>query len=231
MTRIGKRAGLVLAVAALGAVAALPASASATTGLYVTGGGEAGEPQLEASEYPATVTGERPSGPFEHAEVTLLSNGTQSVQCDAAVFDGGELSEPAAGGYSVAATFSDCLNAEAAEMTVDMNSCVYEYSNIELVKGKEYESDAAIACDEGDEIEIDLVAAAPLCTLKVPAQELGGAGMFNYTLGEEDIVLGLTTGTSVDYSAHGSFCVFLGYSPGAHEDGSTRIGSLLRAEF
>lgn len=181
------------------------------------------EAQLTAGEYPAQVSGERLHLGEGYGEITLWEGPEREISCNTAQFDGGELSEPLTGAIELTAAYSGC-SSESTEVTVEMNSCHYVYSSLEL--GSEgYEGPAEIACSEGDAIDLHLEGA---CVVEVPAQTLSDSAVFvNRQFGnghpsDWSEVLGLMSGSGVDYSVSGYFCGLVGLETGTFEDASAR---------
>lgn len=204
-------------------------------GLYLAGGGEAGEPRLDAVEFPLSVSGERlDKSTFKTSKLAVLtagaSEGGLEVYCESATFNGGELTKPSYGGFVIAPAFATCTMG-SMEVAVDMNSCVYEYSSLKEVSAKtEYESSARISCNKGDKIEIGAVKTG--CVVDISAQALNqSAKMVNFVVKGKGGVINHTSGTAVEYTSEGFVCELLGLSNGSHHGGSTQIDSFLTGVF
>lgn len=190
------------------------------------------EAQLTAGEYPAQIAGERMHLGEASGEITLWQASGKSVSCDAAEFDGGELTGPH-GEVELAAEYSGCVleNGEV-ETSVDTNGCRYVYSSLAL-GGEGYEGAAEIACDEGSAISFNLEG---LCTMEVPAQTLSDAALFaNRTFSKAfpndwSEVFGTMSGSSIEYAVSGSFCFLIGLETGTYEDASAHSDMVLFGE-
>lgn len=199
-----------------------------THGLYPAGGAGGGEPRLEATKYPADLSGER----YEHdgfaGIIKLLDTGSQKATCTVAEYDGGELSGPALNEFSLNATYSGC-KIGSTNVSVSMNSCHYVYSSLTYDVEGRYDSAAKIACNAGDAIKI---AQGSACTVKIPAQTLGGLGdteLVSMDAGDESFIGAVMTATGVDYTAEQTACGLIGIKKGSYENGSLESDMLLRA--
>jgi len=196
-----------------------------TGGLFMEGEGS-----LAAYEYPAGVTGYLPNDVLPAFVAVPLEMEAEAISCEAAEFDSAELTE-AVGTYSVTPSYSECLfdSLEFPE-EIDMNSCVYEYSNITQVDSTNYKSDASISCEGEDEIKI----ADPFgyCQMYIPPQALNEPAItLNGPFSGEARLFGRTLGSGLEYTVEGPLCEALGLTEGTHEDGGMKVHSLLRGVF
>jgi len=183
---------------------------------------------LEASAYPVQLIGERlQPGPFLGDLVLFETEDAKGV-CEDVELDGGERSEPSTGGYLLQANYLEC-ELDTVSVNVDMDTCMYLYTNVELVKGGEYVSDASIICKEGHAIKIADPGGS--CNLTIPPQAFNGVvGTINYTLGGQDVILGSTGGSGMKYTAKGFGCVLLGIGEGTFENASSKLDTVLRGD-
>lgn len=203
-------------------------------GLFLAGGNGDGEPRLDAVEFPVSVVGERLQGSL-NGEVTLLdltkTGNAVKVSCADAAFDAGELTGPVFGGFGLSATYEGCTF-RGYQTVVDMNSCVYEYSNLERVQQDEYQGAAAISCDEGDVIEVVVLPGHPAsCTITIPAQSLSDPGVVGSgTLDGRGQVVGQFSGSGLKYTASGIACIAHSIY-GSKSNGEIRVNPALQGVF
>lgn len=194
-------------------------------GLFLAGGPGEGEPRLASLLYPTQVTGERfQLGEVMNGQLTLLEVSGKKVSCSAGEFDGGELSGPAYGEFSLSAAYSGCKIA-AFNANVAMSGCEYAYSDLEQTGEDVYASAAAIVCGEGSEIKVTGAG----CTLKIPAQTLaGGEGtvMANIEEGYDSTVGMMMTASGVKYTASG-LCPLAGFPNGTYSNANHQSDVML----
>jgi hypothetical protein len=137
------------------------------------------------------------------------------VSCDTAEFDGGELTGAMAA-FGLGAEYSECIASKnGSTAVVDMNSCHSSYADLSLFDGNEFEASMAIACDEGDAIEVTFSA----CKVKVPAQELGAPiDLINGQEAGEKVIYGEMVGSGIEYTTKGLACGLPGISKTAGEE-------------
>lgn len=205
---------LTILLAALAALAAIPATAMAKQeGLWVN------HPvQLQADTYPATMSGSAPS-------VTLLSTPEgPKVTCESVEYKGEKLNAPVES-FSLAPSYRSCtLNGGKA--TVVTTGCRYKYSSLTYLSGEEYSAAAAIDCDAGHAIAITFEEEGVNCTVKLPSQTLAGGKGTSFTSHKSSPsnMTATMAASNVAYTAEGAEegfgCLLLGIPTGSHSDGS-----------
>ncbi|HEY7456764.1 MAG TPA: hypothetical protein VH703_05770 [Solirubrobacterales bacterium] len=182
---------------------------------------------LSGAEYPVQVVGERYQLGEATGEITLweLPEGKGTFSCETAEFDGGELSA-AASAFGLDASYSGC-SVNGISFSVDMNSCHYAYSELELAEEDVYAGAADIACDEeGDVIKLYKTG----CRIEIPAQSLNEQAVFlnsYYSFPGWVEVAAVMTGTEVAYTVAGIGCGLVGLKTGSGEDASVHSDMLL----
>jgi hypothetical protein len=203
-------------------------------GLFVDGGSSS----LAAPEYPVHVKGGRIQfGGEPLGEIKLFAQGERvKVTCTGASLDGGELSGPAKE-FTLNASYSGCmLSPGPFPVSVSMSSCHYAFSKLEKVSESEFNSAAAIACSK--EADLIVISGVPACTLKIPAQTLGGepTALTNLFEGYERSVTALMFGSGVHYTTVGANCAVIFNKSGwgkehTGEDASLESDMLLNGVF
>jgi hypothetical protein len=215
---------LIAAVFATMAVVVFPATASASGELFMSSAAPASGPRMEASKYPAALTGER----FEFGELkgslTLLKAAGATASCTSVKLDGGSPAGPLTS-FTLNASYSGCKLFGTA-VTVEMNSCHYDFSEFTKLSENGSGTAAAIACAPGDSIKIALESA---CTVRIPSQSLSGPNeLLNLGLEGPGPVGAHISDSNVSFTAEGPICSVLGFKTGANEGGTAESYMTLR---
>lgn len=223
---------LVLGVLALAAFGIAPAGASAVpTDLYLSGG-ELGEPELGAAEYPADVDAER----YEEGPIVVLSTPAGDLTCeDVSLGQIGQLDEPEAsfylwGGWGTAG-YSGCTFAEEIPTVIDSNGCQFVYDDFAYIDGPAFTADAEISCTKENEIHLSM--AEGLCQVDIPAQTLNQTtDLTNTHVEGSEQLNAVMSGSELSYNVDPEgFCGLIGLKSGAHEDGSMDMDMLVQDVF
>jgi hypothetical protein len=217
-----------LAALIVAALAALPASASATTGLTLKGGTpETGPSRITSSVLPAKLSG----GIFNYemegwkvAGEVPFKFGGPGVECGEIAYEGPEFFE-ALFEFTLNAKFAKCtfIGIEAA---IKMNSCHYQFSALDA----KTEAIASIVCNKGDAIVIEAEGASGIspCTVELPSQTLTEpAAVINPVLKGEGKIAIAMTGGGLEYTAKGPLCFLGGVTPGSFKNGAANTYMLL----
>jgi hypothetical protein len=220
-----------LAALVVAALVALPASASATSGLTLKGGtAGTGPSRITSSVLPAKLSGGIFNLEMEGWKVAgevPFKFGGPGVECGEIAYEGTEFSEALYEEFILNAKFAKCtfIGVEAA---IKMNSCHYQFSALDAVKTQAI---ASIVCNKGDAIVVEAKGASgSLCTVELPSQTLTEpAGVVNFVpKGEGKIGIAMTSG-GLEYTAKGSACFLGGVTPGTFKNGSSETYMLLHA--
>jgi hypothetical protein len=217
-----------LAALIVAALVALPASASATTGLTLKGGTpETGPARITSSISPAKLSGGifnlEMEGWKAGGEHPFEIQGKQTT-CKNIAYEGTEFSEALFEEFTLSAKLAEC-EFNGFEATIKMNSCHYRFSGLDAGKST---ATASIACNKGDAIDIEI--GGGFCTVELPAQTLTeSAGVGNPVVkGEGKIGLAMT-GKTLEYTVKGPFCGLTGATTGSAKNGVSNTYMLLHA--
>lgn len=225
---------LTVAVLAVGALAA-PAAAEATTGVYITG------TQIEASSYPAEITGT----PDPYAGITnVLTTGSgwtiscSSVKYRAGEFIPGSLQKPAWTVY-VYPSLTNCTFGNSptnyVSATVNEGKCSYRFSGLkkdESLGIEVFSATAKLGCIEGTMT----IKTSIGCTFTISNQTFSteeATGFQNYTdpATGQAALLGLEQSNNVAFSTSGWGCQLVGVPAGSYTNGTSHLGMQLNATF
>jgi hypothetical protein len=204
MTRNFKAFGLAM-VAALALSAVVASGAQATTA------------SVQASSYPATLTGNQKT-----VNVWSVGGGVRKVSCKTAIFHG--TLTAAADPVTLTPTHAECTSEPFGPVTETMNGCDYDlYPNSVTPSTGTMTTD--LTCPAGKEVEIYLYENAekhgkgePLCRYDIPPQAGLAAGEYhnetNAATGKKDITATLNvTNVAVKSTINGK--ILCGIAPGA----------------
>jgi hypothetical protein len=204
MTRNFKAFGLAM-------VAALALSA------VVASGAQAATASVQASSYPATLTGNQKT-----TNVWSVGGGVRKASCKTAIFHG--TLTAAADPVTLTPTYAECTSEPFGPVTNTMNGCDYAF-HLNSVTSTTGTMTTDIRCPAGKEVQIYLYESAAkhasgeaLCTYDIPPQTNLSAGEYhnetNAATGKKDITATLNV-TNVAVKSTVSAKILCGIAPGA----------------